>query len=91
MNFSVCLLLFAHVHFSLQLTVDGFAIDKMAAEVKVRAPQNFSPLCSLICCFFQSVSRIFGQFKSVILLEQRLFIVHFLSPFIDQNEVLRQT
>lgn len=25
---------------SLQLTVDGFAIDKMAAEVKVSAPQN---------------------------------------------------
>lgn len=26
------------VHLSLQLSVDGFAIDKMAAEVKVRVP-----------------------------------------------------
>lgn len=30
------------VHLSLQLTVDGFAIDKMAAEVKVRASDVLS-------------------------------------------------
>lgn len=37
------MLLFAHmflVHLCLQLTVDGFAIDKMAAEVKVRASRT---------------------------------------------------
>lgn len=61
---SVCFcVLMVLVHFSLQLTVDGFAIDKMAAEVKVSAPQNVSPLCSLICCFFREFQEYLANLK----------------------------